>query len=71
MKKFVNLAEVNPEFSELPQDDSSDDSFNYILEVYTDDYIALATPRRQAQLHHVTNGVMAYIHDVFRPDDYD
>ena len=32
--KFLNLTEVNPEFSQMSQDDSLDDPFNYIMEVY-------------------------------------
>ena len=49
----------------MPQVDSSDDTFNYILEVYMDDYIGLAIPRIQAQLHHVSNTLTTDIHDVF------
>ena len=35
------------------------------------DYIVLAIPRSQAQLHHVANAVMIGIHDVFPPDNDD
>ena len=62
--KSVNLTEVNPEFAELPQIDSSDDPFNYMLEVYMDNYIVLDIPSIQAQLHHVTNYVTTGIHGV-------
>ena len=67
--KFVKLTEVNPEFLELPKIDISDDPFNYMLEVYMDNYIALAIPRNQDQLHHVANTIMTGIHDVFPPEN--
>ena len=35
--KFVNFTKLNPEFSELPQEESLDDIFSYMLEVYMDD----------------------------------
>ena len=43
--KFVKLTEVNPYFAELPKEDISNEPFNYTLEVYMDDSIALAVPR--------------------------
>ena len=36
-----------------------------------DDYIALAVPRSQYQLHHVANSIMTGIHDFFSPDKDD
>ena len=69
--KFLKLMEVNPEFAELPKTDILDDPFNYMLEVYMDNYIMLAIPRIRDQLHHVTNAVMTDIHDVFPPDKDD
>ena len=36
-----------------------------------DDYIVLAIPKIQDQLHHVANAIMTGIHDVFTPDKYD
>ena len=36
-----------------------------------DDYIALAIPRIQYQLHHVANAIMKGIHYVFPPDKDD
>ena len=41
------------------------------MEVYMDDYIVVATPKIQDQLHHVANAIMTGIHDVFFPDKYD
>ena len=39
-----------------------------MLEVYMDDYIVLAIPNIQDQLHHVANEIMTGINDVFPPD---
>ena len=63
--KFVKLTEVNPDFTELPKSDISDELSNYILEVHMDDYIALSIPSSQDQLHHVVNAIMTGINDVF------
>ena len=69
--KFVKLTEVNPEFAELPKSDIPDNPFNYMLEVYMDDYIVLAIPMSRAQLHHVINAAITGIYDVFPPDKDD
>ena len=65
--KFVKLTEVNSYFAELPKKNNLNETFNYLLEVYMDDYIALATPRIQDQLHHVVNAIIKGMHDVFPP----
>ena len=66
--KFVELTEVNSEIAELKDKDtskeSSKESFNYMLEVYMDDYIVLAIPKSQDQLHHVANAIMTGINDI-------
>ena len=69
--KFVKLTEVNPDFAALPKINTTDDTFNYMLEVYMDNYIALAIPGIQDQLHHVANAIITVIHDVFPPDKDD
>ena len=69
--RFVKLMEIKSEFAELPKKDTSNEPFNYMLEVYMDDYIVLAVPRIQEQLHHVANAIMTGILDVFPPDKYD
>ena len=69
--KFVKLTEVNPDFTELPKIDILYNKFNYILEVYMENYIALAISRIRPQLHHVTNTMMTGIHDVFSTDKDD
>ena len=69
--KFVKLTEVNPDFVELTKSYILDEPFNYMMEVYMDDYIALSIPRSQDQLHHVFNAIMTGIHDFFHPDKDD
>ena len=41
------------------------------MEVYIDDYIALAVPATENQLDHVANGVLTGMHNVFPQDDDD
>ena len=66
----MNLTEINPDYAKLIKKDFSNEPFNYVLEVYMDDYIALAIPSIQDQLHHVSNAIMTGINDVF-PQDKD
>ena len=68
--KFVELAEVNSEIAELKNKDTSKEPFNYMVEVYMDDYIVLAITRIQDKLRHISNAIMTGIHDVF-PQDKD
>ena len=69
--KFVELKEVNSDIEELKKKDTSKEPFNYMLEVYLDDYIVLAIPKIQDQLHHVANTIMTGTHYVFSPDKDD
>ena len=69
--KFLKLIEVNPYFEELPKIYISNEPFNFMLEVYMDDYIELSIPRIQDQPHHVDNTIMKGIHDVFSLDKDD
>ena len=62
--KFVKLTEVNTDFAELPKKYTSNEPFNYMLEVYVDNYIVLDIPRSQDQLHHVANAIMTGVHCV-------
>ena len=54
--KFQALTEVSPESGALPEEDVSNDTFCYIIEVYMDDYTALAMERSRAKLRHVATG---------------
>ena len=68
--KFIEHAAQGDDFNSLlPTKPSS--KLSYMLEVYVDDYIALAIPESQQHLRHVANAVMQGIHDVFPPDDDD
>ena len=69
--KFVKFTEVNSDISELKKKYTSREPFNYMLEVYMENYIALAIPRIQDKLHHVANAIMTGIHDVFTSDKDD
>ena len=65
--KFVKFTEVNSDISELKKKYTSREPFNYMLEVYMENSIVLAIPKIQDQLNHVSNAIMAGIHDVFSP----
>ena len=67
----MKLTEVNKEFADLPKIGISYDPFIYMLEVYMDNYIVLATPRSWYQLHHISNAVIKAIQDVLPTDKDD
>ena len=69
--KFLKLTELNPYFAELPKKYILNEPFNYMLEVYMDDYILLAIPRSQDQLHNVSKTIMIGVHYLFPPDKDD
>ena len=69
--KFVKLTEVNSEIARIKKKDISKEPFNYMLEVYMDDYIVLVIPKIQDQLHHVANAIITGMCDVFLPDKDD
>ena len=60
----MKLTEVNSEYAELLKKDTSNEPFNYMIEVYMDDSIVLDISRSQDQLHHVAKAIMTWIHDV-------
>ena len=65
--KFVKLTEVISDIEELKKKCISKEPFNYMMEVYMNDYIVLAIPKIQDQLYHVANAIMIGIHDVSPP----
>ena len=67
----MKVTEVNLYFAEITQIYRSDDPFNYMLEVYMDDYILLAIPRSQDQLHNVSKTIIIGVHYLFPPDKDD
>eukprot|EP00956_Cyclotella_meneghiniana_P038434 scaffold154479_cov30-Cyclotella_meneghiniana.AAC.1 len=54
----------------LPKKSDSND-FKYFLDVYVDDYLAMAIATSQEQIEHVANAVMTGVHDVFPADKND
>jgi hypothetical protein len=68
--KFLKHAMGNDEAQKLP-DKASNDGFNYIIEVYVDDFISLAMAKSKEQLEHVAKSVMHGVHDVFPADGDD
>ena len=50
---------------------ASGDNLKYFVDVYVDDYLAMAVATSQEQLRHVANAVMKGVHDVFPPDEDD
>ena len=69
--KFMPYTNQGRDYGELPAGGTGDNGFRFLVEVYVDDYIAIATPTTRAQLDHVANGVLMGIHDVFPPNDED
>ena len=67
--KFRSITETAPEFKQLPPTAPADSPLQYVLEVYVNDYIALAMPVSQQQLRHLGQAVMHGIHDVFPPNE--
>ena len=61
----------NQAYDKLPERDDSRNNFRYLLEVYVDNFVSLVVPTSCDQLHHVSTGTMAGIHDVFPADDVD
>ena len=68
--KFIDHAAQGKDFEALPRT-SKEARLAYLVEVYVDDYIALAIPTSQHQLKHVANAVMHGVHDVFPPAEED
>ena len=69
--KCVHHAAQGKDFDLLPATSTSEKRLNYMVEVYVDDFISLATPTSREQLVHVANAVMSGIHDVFPADKDD
>jgi len=65
---FLQHTRTNPDYAALQQS-ATDGTLLYTLEVFVDDYIALAIPTSKDDLDHVANSVMYGIHDVFPPED--
>jgi hypothetical protein len=69
--EFTNYMTGNQAYDKLPERDDSRNNFRYLLEVYVDNFVSLVVPTSCDQLHHVSMGTMAGIHDVFPANDVD
>ena len=70
--KFLHHTTTSEEYAKLPTTNKQGDGgFNYMLEVYCDDFVSLAMASSKAQLDHVANSVMSGVHDVFPADTVD
>ena len=67
--KFLPHTNGGEEYAHLPRTNNNESGFSYMLEVYVEDYIALAVPTTQNQLDHIANSVLMGIHDRFPQDD--
>ena len=67
--KFQPLTETDPAFQALPEGSEVDVPWSYVIEVYVDDYLAIAIPACKAHLRHLSTSVMTGVHDVFVPGE--
>jgi hypothetical protein len=67
--KFTHYVIGNRAYEDLPERDETGNLFQYLLEVYVDDYISLIIPTSHKQLCHVSTSTMMGIHDVFPADE--
>jgi hypothetical protein len=58
----------NVAYVQLPGQDTGNNNFVYVVEVYVNDFLSLVIPISKDQLWHVAMAVMTGIHDVFPPD---
>jgi len=70
--KFIRHTQLAPSYQSLPaRPQAQHTPFRYLIEVYMDDYIGLATATSRTQLDHVAGAIMHAIHDLFPQDDKD
>jgi len=69
---LVHHSKTSQSYAALPETSSQDlEPFRYLIEVYVDDFMGLATPTSQKTLDHVANSVMCGIHDVFPTEPHE
>jgi len=61
---FLPHTQTNDAFTDLPATSTKSD-FLYLMEVFVDDFIALAIPEAQQHLNHIASSMMTGVHDVF------
>ncbi len=69
--KFTTYVIGNQDYEDLPERDELIKFFQYLLEVYVDDFVSLVIPAYREHLCHVSTGTMTRIHDVFPADEID
>ncbi len=69
--KFTHYVIGKKAYDEIPEQDENGKPFQYLLEVYVDDFVSLVIPTSHKQLCHVSTGTMTGIHDVFPADEND
>ena len=69
--KFIKHVMTSNTIQELPDTGREETGFNYMVEVYVDDFMSIVIPVTRQQLDHVATAVMTGIHDVFPADEDD
>ncbi len=69
--KFKKYVIGNQAYSKLPKRDENGNAFQYLLEVYINDFVSLVIPTSCKQLQHVSTDTMTGIHNVFPANDND
>ena len=62
--KFLKYTKGSQEYEDLPQT-VGESNFQFLLEVFVDDFVGLAIPESKDELDHCANGIQMGIHDVF------
>ena len=65
--RFLPHTTTDPAYDNLPTANPTE-ALRYMLEVFVDDFIALAIPASREQLDHIATSMMNGIHDVFPPE---
>ena len=69
--KFLKYTKGSPEYEALPERSTDERSLKFMIEVYVDDYIHLATAHSKRDLDHISNSTMHGMHSVFPANDDD
>ena len=69
--KFSKHVMTSDTIQELPETGEEAAGFQYMVEVYVDDFMSMVIPVTRQQLDHVATSVMTGIHDVFPADEDD
>ena len=67
--KFSKHVMTSDTIQELPETGEEAAGFQYMVEVYVDNFMSMVIPVTRQQLDHVATAVMTGIHDVFPADE--